>query len=322
MSRGAVLVTGADGFVGRHLCPALAQRGYKVRGSVQRAELAAEVQAEEVVVAGDLGPDTDWAAPLKDVDAVIHLAARAHVLRETSDNPASNFRRVNVLGTERLARMAASAGVRRLVFLSSIGVNGPATAGSPFTEADEPRPSGPYAASKWEAEERLRAVSAETGLEIAVVRAPLVYGPGVPGNFLRLLGLVKRGLPLPLGSVSNRRSLIYAENLADLLVRCVECPEASGELFLACDDEVLSTPALVRALAAAMGARAALFPCPVALLRCAAAALGRADLIDKLCGSLQVDAGKAMRRLGWKPPVSAGAGLERTARWFLTRRAP
>ena len=266
--------------------------------------------AARSLMVGQIDGHTRWQAALEGVDTVLHLAARVHVMNEKASDPLTAFRDVNTAGTLNLARQAAAAGVRRLVFLSSIKVNGEHTApGRPFT-ADQPaQPEDPYGQSKWEAEQGLQAVSAETGLEVVVVRPPLVYGPGVKANFLKLMNAVARGTPLPLGAVDNRRSLLALDNLTDLLLRCVEQPAAAGHTFLASDGQDLSTPDLVRALARAMGRPARLWPVPVAWLRMAGKLLGRGPQIDRLIGSLQVDIGHTRRVLGWTPRLTVEQGL-------------
>lgn len=303
-----VLVTGATGFVGRALVPALAERGHAVRSAVRRA--GSGLLGE--VAVGEIGPETDWSAALQGVDVVIHLAARVHVMQDTAADPLAAFRRVNTDGTERLARQAAEAGVRRLVLVSSIKVNGE-RAERPFTELDPPRPEDPYGISKAEAEAVLRRVAEEAGLEAVVVRPPLVYGPGVGGNFARLLALVERGLPLPLGAVDNRRSLVGRCNLVDFLVRCAEHPAAAGETFLVSDGEDLSTAELIRRLARALDRPVRLWPVPPALLYAAGRVTGRTAVVERLCGSLQIDSRKGRERLGWAPPATVEEELARTA---------
>lgn len=260
---------------------------------------------------------TDWSVALAGVTEVIHLAARVHVMRESAVDPYAEFYRTNVAGTERLARQAAEAGVRRLVYVSSIKVNGERTAGQPFRPEDKPQPEDAYAQSKLEAELVLKDISRNTGIEVVVVRPPLVYGPGVKGNFLSLLRVVQRGLPLPLASCDNRRSLVGLSNLVDLLTICTTHPAAAGQVFLAADGEDLSTPELLRRVARALGRNARLLPFPPVLLRLAARIAGRTGVYERLCGSLQVDTGKTHELLGWTPPHSVDEELARTARWFL-----
>jgi len=260
---------------------------------------------QDGVVVGDLGPDTDWSSALEGVDAVVHLAARVHVMDEEAEDPLAEFRRVNVAGTDNLARQAAEAGVKRLVFLSSIKVNGEVTQpGNPFTVEDAPAPQDPYAVSKFEAEEALRRVEKETGLEVVIIRPPLVYGPEVKGNFLRLIQLVQKGYPLPLGRVNNKRSLVALDNLVDLILTCLDHPGAAGQTFLVSDGEDLSTPELVRKIARAMGKKPRLVPVPLVMLRLAGRITGKSAEVERLVGSLQVDIGHTCETLGWQAVVS------------------
>lgn len=312
-----VLVTGANGFVGQAVCATLPKAGHAVRAAVRNSRtMRSSFSDGEVVVVGEIGPDTSWAPVLEGVDVVVHLAGRVHVLKETFRDPLAEFHKTNVLGTEHLARAAAGMGVRRLVYMSSIGVNGRATRGRSFTEEQEPRPHNPYAVSKWEAEEALGRVAAETGLEVVVLRPPLVYGPGVKANFLRLMRLVDRGLPLPLGLAENRRSLVYVGNLADAVVACVTRPEAAGEAFLISDGEDVSTPELLHMIGGALDRPVRLLPVPPRLLRAAGRLTGASSAVEPLLGSLTVDSGKIRRTLGWRPPCAMMEGLQRTAKWF------
>lgn len=310
-----VLVTGASGFIGRALCDTLAARGMSVRAAMRRPSAA----TGDVRVVGEIGPDTEWRNALEGVDAVVHLAARVHVMHDAGADPLAAFRTVNVAGTERLARECAVWQVRRLVFVSSIKVNGERTQDRPFTEADPPAPEDSYAVSKLEAEQALRRVTAATGLEIAIVRPCLVYGPGVGGNLDRLLAVIERGVPLPLASVDNRRSLIGLTNLCDLLARCVSHPSAAGETWLASDGEDLSTPELIRALAAGAGRPARLVPFPPRWLELAARLAGARGAYERVCGSLQADSSKARRSLDWRPPLPARDGLRQTGAWHRGR---
>jgi UDP-glucose 4-epimerase len=262
-------------------------------------------------------PTSDWTAALDGIDTVVHLAARVHVMRDTATDPLGAFRRINVDGTMNLARQAAAAGVRRFVFVSSLKVNG--EAGS-YTEADVPAPADPYGVSKWEAERALRDLAGESGLELVVIRPPLVYGPGVGANFAALVRAVRRHLPLPLGLVHNRRSLVALDNLVDVIATCVDHPAAANEVFLVSDGEDLSTPDLIRRLAAAMGTRALLLPVPPPLLRAAAAIAGRTATIDRLLGSLSVDITKVRTLLAWSPPVGVDEALRRAVREPSQRR--
>ncbi|MCC7483964.1 MAG: NAD-dependent epimerase/dehydratase family protein [Burkholderiales bacterium] len=309
-----VLVTGAAGFVGAAVCAELAAAGFAVRKAVRVVPAGTN---DGSVAVGDIGAGTDWRAALHGIGSVVHLAARTHVLRESARDPLAAYRATNVAGTRALAAQAAAAGVRRVVFVSSIKVNGERTAGRPFTEADAALPEDAYGRSKWEAERALAEVAAATRIETIVLRPPLVYGPGVKANFLRLMALVARGVPLPFASIANRRSLLYVGTLAHAIATALAAPGAAGRTFLVSDGEDLSTPDLVRALARALGVPAQLLPFPPALLRLAAAALGRRAEIERLAGALEVDAGAIRRELGWRPPRSVAQGLSATARWFM-----
>jgi nucleoside-diphosphate-sugar epimerase len=267
-------------------------------------------------VIGDLGATTSLTAALENVTAVVHLAARVHMMNDGATDPLKEFRRVNVEGTEALASAAAKQGVRRMIFVSSVKVNGELTSGTPFSEADRPDPQDPYAVSKCEAEEALRSIGVKTGLEIVIVRPPLVYGPGVRANFLRLTSLAARGIPIPLPNIGNRRSLIGVDNLADFLVRCVSHPEAADETFMVSDGEDVSTRELVVRLAQALGRSARFLPVPEFALRLAARLAGKEAALNRLLGSLVVDSGKARQELGWMPPVALDSGLAATARWY------
>lgn len=306
-----VLVTGASGFIGRALCETLAARGLAVRAAVRSpAALPGEVRT-----VGEIGPGTEWRRLLAHVDAVIHLAARVHVLGDTAVDPLAEYRAVNVAGTARLAHECAAARVPRLVFVSSIKVNGERSGVWPFTEADAPAPEDPYGVSKLEAEEALRSITAATGLDVVVVRPCLVYGPGVRGNLDRLLTAIERGLPLPLASVRNQRSLMGLANLCDLLLRCATDPRAAGETFLASDGHDLSTPQLIRWLADGVGRPARLLPVPPSWLRLGARVAGAQAAYERLCGTLQADSSKARELLDWQPPIPVDDGLRETGAW-------
>jgi nucleoside-diphosphate-sugar epimerase len=311
-----VLLTGATGFVGRALAPALAEAGYTVRAALRTERHVAPPGCAETVVVGDIGTNTDWSAALRDVEHVVHAAARAHVLRDKANPDA--YLETNARGTQRLATAASTGGVRRFLFLSSVKVNGEQTRGRAYTSADEPRPRDPYAISKWIAEQRLREVAAAGSMEAVLVRAPLVYGPGVRANFLRMMRWVERGWPLPLRSVNNSRSLISVWNLSDLIVNLMRNPAAPGGTWMAADGEDLSTPELLTRLGRALGRRVRLLPVPVGLLRLAAVAVGRGEQIARLCGSLVVDVSQTRNQLGWSAPVAVDEGLARTAAWYLS----
>jgi nucleoside-diphosphate-sugar epimerase len=313
-----LLLTGANGFVGTAVRQALAARGIAHRSAV-RAAVAGDRDLDTVLV-GDIHGTTDWPpACFEGVSVVMHLAARVHVMRETSTDALSEFRHVNTAGTERLARAAAAARVKRFVYVSSIKVNGESTRERSFASSDPPQPDDPYGISKWEAELVLGRVARDTGLETVIVRPPLVYGPGVKGNFLRLLMLVDTGLPLPLGAARNLRSLVFVQNLADLLVTCAQHPNAAGQTFLVSDDEDLSVADLCTRLARALERPARLLPVPIAVLRGAAVVTRRTQEFQRLFGSLRIDSSPLQGELGWSPPVSVDDGIVATATWFRGR---
>ena len=307
----SILVTGGTGFIGRALVTRLVQDRAQVRSSVRhRPKLSIEVQAPS------LGPDAEWRSALEGMATVIHTAARAHVLKEEAESPIQIFRELNSAGTLKLARQAAEVGVQRFLFLSSIGVNGTQSI-KPFTESDVPHPIEPYAVSKLEAEQGLIGLSRETGMEVVIIRPPLVYGPSAPGNFGKLANAVRRGIPLPLGAVTqNRRTLVGLDNLVDLIVTCAYHPAAANQAFLAGDDEDLSTADLLRRMAKAFGVSPHLLPVPVPVLKAMARAAGKSGMVERLCGSLQVDITKAREVLGWKPPLTVDEGLARVAAGF------
>ncbi|MVW76071.1 NAD-dependent epimerase/dehydratase family protein [Pseudomonas xionganensis] len=305
------LVTGANGFIGSALMQYLPERGIDVRG----------VTRQPVVPAGcvrvaDLGPNTDWREALEGCDRVIHCAGRAHVLNESLANPLQELRRVNVEGSLALAKQALEMGVRRFVFLSSIGVNG-GSAEVPFKETDLPAPHTPYAQSKFEAEQALRDLLHDQLMELVIIRLPLVYAAHAPGNFSRLLALVNHSVPLPLASLQNKRSMLALSNLLSLLEVCLYHPAAARELFLVADGDDVSTPQLIRFLAEGMGRKARLLPLPTALLSIGARIIGKQALYTQLCDSLQIDSSKARLKLGWKPPCRAHDALLDSGRGYF-----
>ncbi len=318
-----VLVTGATGFIGSALCRRLWKEGLAVRAAVRNRSKVSSASGSdgsdyEWVVLHDQSSDEETRHALNGVRTVIHLAARVHVMRDQAADPLAEFRRVNRDWTERLAGLAAEQGVRRFVFLSSIKVNGEESR-LPFTEQDIPNPQDPYGISKWEAEQALAAVSSETGLETVVIRSPLVYGPGVGGNFLSLLKLIRSGVPLPFGSVRNHRSVIFRENLVDGLIACLREPQAAGQTYLVSDGEDLSTPDLIRRIARAMGRSVRLWPVPVLLLRWGGGLVGQRGTVARLTGSLQIDSSRIRQELGWSPPFSVDHGIKETVAWFMRR---
>jgi len=317
--RGRVLVTGANGFVGSALVLALRARGWQVHAAVRTPESSRDADREILIASVDDAPG--WARAVRGVDCVVHLAARVHVMHDAAANPLSAFRQANVEGTRALAHAAAQAGVRRLVFLSSIKVNGESTTGrAPFTENDPPAPVDPYGVSKREAEDVLLGFGRDGPMEIVVIRPPLIYGPGVKANFRVMMRWLQRGIPLPLGSIHNRRTLVGLDNLVDLIATCLVHPSAANQVFLAGDGDDVSTTELLRRLAASLGVPARLVPVPAPLLEVAAALLGKSAVAQRLCGNLQVDISKARRILAWTPPVPVDEGLRRTAAHFLLER--
>lgn len=315
------LVTGASGFIGRKLCQHLLQLNHHVRAvtssKVAELRLLASVamagRLDAVRVSHDAISSTDWVCACDGVDTVIHLGARAHVLKETVDDVDSVYRRANSEVTLALAHAALQAGAQRFIFISSIGVNGTETYDTPFTPADAAAPHSPYAVSKYEAETGLIKLAAQRGLEVVIIRPPLVYGPNAPGNFGSLMRAVQRGWPLPLGAVHNQRSLVALDNLVDFIITCINHPKAANQTFLISDGQDLSTTELVRGMAQAAGVPAHLLPVPVWALQAGAALLGKGDAVQRLCGNLQVDISKARSLLGWVPPVTVEEGLRRAA---------
>lgn len=319
-----ILVTGATGFVGSALVRRLSVDGTlgPIKVAIRRADNADINQPTSVhsIQVGDLIPTADWTAAFQGVEKVVHLAARVHIMNDTNTDPLAEFRRVNVEGTANLARQAAAAGVRRFVFLSSVKVNGEFTKpNSPFNAADTPAPVDSYGVSKYEAEQALLGIAADTGMEVVIIRPPLVYGPGVKANFETMMRCLDRGIPLPLAGVTeNRRSLVALDNLVDLIVTCLTHPAASNQTFLVSDDEDLSTAALLRRMGQAQGSPARLFYAPLFAIELGAAMLGKRSIYQRLCGSLQVDIRKARELLGWSPPVTVDEGLRRAAAGFRT----
>ena len=315
-----ILVTGATGFVGSFLTARLLASGFIVRVTYLASENPSSLaNGVEPTVILPLGPDTLWHHALSGVDTIIHLAARVHIMKDSAADPLSEFRKVNVEGTLKLARDAASAGVKRFVFISSIKVDGEETV-TPYTPDSPASPSDPYGISKWEAEMGLHKIVSETGLEVVVVRPTLVYGPGVKANFLNMMKIISEGIPLPLASINNKRSLIYVGNLVDTLAICATHPDAAGQTYLVSDGEDVSTPELIRRTAAALGMPARLLPCPVSLMKLAGKLTGKSGAVDRLTGSLTVDSSKIRRELGWAPPFTMEVGLAETAAWFKRSR--
>jgi UDP-4-keto-D-QuiNAc 4-reductase len=319
-----VLLTGVSGFVGRSLLDSLANTGnYCLRACARNVDLVEHRDVEYIAV-GDLGGDIRWEVITQGVDVVVHAAARVHVMNDTSADPLVEFRKVNVAGTLNLARQAAASGVRRFIFISSIKVNGEFTLlGVPFTADDTPAPVDPYGVSKLEAEIELLALSKSTGMEVVIIRPVLVYGPGVKANFRNMMGFLAKGvpLPLPLGSVDNKRSLVALDNLVDLIKTCMAHPAAANQVFLVSDGNDVSTPELLRKVAHSVGTRAVLIPFPVRVLTFLATLLGKKAVATRLFSSLQVDISKNHQLLGWLPPVTLDAALKKTAEAYLESKS-
>ncbi|MDP3651356.1 MAG: SDR family oxidoreductase [Rhodoferax sp.] len=310
-----LLVTGSSGFVGRAVCAELIARKYDVRRVVRDRHISSGGQHSNVIGLGVIGSGTDWFDALDGVDVVVHLAARVHVMHDSEGDPLTAFRAVNVEGTLNLARQAAAAEVKRFVFISSVKVNGECTdSGRAFTEADVPNPQDAYGLSKHEAEKGLRQIAENTGMEVVIIRPPLVYGPGVKANFAALMHAVRRGWPLPLGAVHNQRSLVSLDNLVDFITTCITHPQAANQTYLVSDGQDLSTTALIYGIARAVGVPVRLLPMPVWVLHVGARLLGKSEEVLRLCGNLQVDISKASQLMGWVPPVTVDEGLRRAAR--------
>jgi len=308
-NRTAILVTGATGFVGRAVVERLSCDGAEVTAAGRSTATFAD--GVKFVRVGDLGASTDWSAALRGCAAVVHCAARVHVMRDSSDDPLAAFRTANVDGSLALAKQAAAAGVRRFVFISSIKVNGEATvAGTPFRATDQPNPVDPYGMSKLEAEQALQRLAETGAIDLVIIRTPLVYGEGVKANFLSMARWIARGIPLPFGGItSNRRSFVALANLVDLIVTCIQRDEAVGQVLLVSDGEDLSTADLLRRTARALGVRPRLLPVPAVALALGARLVGRRDLWQRLGGTLQVDSAPTRQLLHWTPPVSVDEGL-------------
>ena len=313
-----ILVTGATGFVGTALCEVLSAQGFKVRAAIRKVD---SQSASNAVSIGEINSDTDWADALSGVDIVVHLAARVHVMNETATDALAAYRKVNVDGTVHLAQAAVKSGVKRLIFISSIKVNGEGTRlGHPYTPEDKPVPADPYGVSKLEAEIALRHLAKETTLEVVIIRPPLIYGPGVKANFKSMLSIVNKGLPLPLGAIHNKRSLIALDNLIDFIICCINHPAAANETFLVSDGEDVSTPELLKQVAKALNKKLFLIPVPTALLKGFASVVGKKAFAQRLCESLQVDISKSYTLLSWTPAFKLDEALLKTAIYHKHRQ--
>lgn len=312
-SSATILVTGASGFVGAALVRQLKENSRSVYSAIRT-----NVCAPDERPAPNLSGSANWHPVLRDIDVVVHTAARVHIMNDKAENALAAFREVNVAGTLALARQAAECGVGRFVFISSIKVNGEATApGTVFLASDSPSPTDPYGISKAEAEAGLQQLGNETGMQIVIIRPPLVYGPGVKANFQSMMHWLQRGIPLPFASIRNKRSLVALDNLIDLIALCIDHPAAANQIFLAADGDDMSTPVLLHRVAAALNTKARLFPVPVSLFTYTARMIGKPAIAQRLCGSLQVDISAAYNLLDWQPPLSVDVGFRKTALWFL-----
>jgi nucleoside-diphosphate-sugar epimerase len=314
-----VLVSGANGFIGKQLCAELLRQGQSIRAALRLGRTDnLPIENAETVSIGAIDGETDWTDALLGIKTVIHLAARVHVMKDNAADPLGELRKVNVEGTWNLARQAAAAGVQRFIFISSIKVNGESTLlGQPYTADDPPMPTDPYGISKLEAEDALRQLADETGMEVVIIRPPLVYGPDAKGNFHNMMSWLLKGVPLPLGAIHNKRSFVALDNLIDLIITCIDHPAAANQTFLAGDGEDLSTTELLQRLGKALGKPAKLLPMPVWALKIGAILLGKRDMAQRLCNSLQTDISKACDLLGWLPPVRVDDALKKTAADFL-----
>lgn len=310
------LVTGANGVVGRALCDVLAKAGIVVCAAV-RSKGNESIANVSIVGVGDIDGETNWNNALSGVDVVLHLAAMSEDPKKSIDaNIEATFRKVNVEGTRHLARMAQAAGVRRFVYVSSIGVNGKNSGALGFDESSRPSPEGIYALSKFEAEQELAVIASEGVMEIVVIRSPLVYGAGISNNLLRLMRAIDQRLPLPLGAVKNERSLIYIGNLVDALAVCASHPNAAGKTYLVSDDETVSTPQLVKKMAVLMHRPNLLLPLPYGVLRFLGRVCGKIDEIESMMATRKINNSRIKKELGWHPPYSLDSGLSFMVRWF------
>jgi len=317
-----ICVTGASGFIGKELCVQLLKEKYNVVATVRNIKssifsLHKNLKISEVT---NIDINCDWSETLSGVNCIIHCAARVHVMKENKKDALEIYRKINVEGTRNLAEQAFRVGVKRLIFLSTIKVNGEKTSGSYFKNTDTPSPKDTYSISKWEAEKALQEISQKTGLEVVIVRVPLVYGKEVKGNFLRLLNIVAKGIPLPFSKVRNLRSFLGIDNLIAFLIHCIDHPKASGQTFLLSDNEDISTRDLIKKLAKAMQKPPRLFPVPIFFLRFLGKVIGKSLEMDRAINCLQIDSSYAYKFLGWKPTTSLNEGLFKTVQWYLNSK--
>ena len=312
LNKSQLLITGATGFIGKQLSEAVAREGWPVSQVVRKSNKYDDFVIENIV------KDTDWSIALNNIDVVIHTAARVHIMSDTANNPLEEFRKVNTSGTLNLAQQAAESGVKRFIYLSSIKVNGEATTpGAPFTPDDIFVPDDSYALSKYEAEQGLLKLAEESQMEVVIIRPPLVYGPGVKANFLSMMKWLYKGVPLPFGSIHNKRSLVALDNLVDLILTCIEHPNATNQVFLVSDDEDLSTTELLNRVAVALKKKSWLLPVNQKILEFCLILVGKKKLAQRLSGTLQVDIRKTKKILDWTPPISVDEGLRKTSQYFI-----
>jgi len=313
-----ILVTGSSGFVGQALLPHLLDKQNNIRAAVRSLSQATTEQVSQFSIE-NIDKNQSWASTVASADVVIHCAARVHVMNDKASNPLEEFREVNTYGTLNLAQQAADAGVKRFIFISSIKVNGESTElGNPFKPDDSYIPTDPYGLSKYEAEIGLRKIAAETGMEVVIIRPPLVYGPGVKANFASMMKWVNKALPLPLGGINkNKRSLVFVDNLVDLIITCIDHPNAANQTFLVSDNEDVSTTGLLKNMAVALNVPNRLLPIPALWFNIASRLIGKPAIAQRLCGSLQVDISKTMQLLDWNPPYSSTKSMKKTADAFL-----
>ncbi len=314
-----ILITGATGFVGAAVCRFLREKGHMLSGTTRDGDRRAGPGNVPLYHIPVIGPDTEWSQPVSGADAVIHLAARVHVMKDREADPLAASRHINTEGTRQLAAAAAAAGVKRFIFVSTTKVMGELSGDRPFSENDEAQPEDAYGISKWEAEQVLRNIGRSTAMETVIVRPPLVYGPGVKGNFLSLVKACENGWPLPLGRVENSRSLIYVDNLAGAINICLDHSGAAGQTYFVSDGNDVSTPELIRRIAKALGRQANIINLPLSGLKAAGLLIGKSAAIGRLTGSLTVDSAKIRSETSWTPACSMTEGLKRTAEWYLDK---
>ena len=317
-----ILVTGVSGFVGKYLCNDLFQKKHFVVAATRSPNVV--INCTEQVIIGSISNPTDWSSAFQNIDILIHLAARVHVMNEVAVSALTEFRKVNVEGTLNLANQAAKAGVKRFIFVSSVKVNGEHTLGNcPFAENDTANPQDSYGISKHEAEQGLLAIAKETGMEVVIIRPPLVYGPGVKGNFASMMKWMNKNIPLPFGAIHNKRSLVALDNLVSFIIHCADykkTPQAANQVFLISDGEDVSTTELLQKVAKAFGKKALLLSVPVSLMTLSAKLLGKGDVANRLFASMQVDSSKARELLGWEPVITMDEQLNKTADAYLAKK--